>query len=116
MEENKQEPAAPSGAQHHPEKNTLMATLAYIGPLIILSYLAAKDDSFVKFHIKQGLLLVIAEVASWMIAMTIWVLFPLLQLINLIILVFAIIGIIHAAKGQEKQLPIIGHLAKNFEF
>ena len=51
---------------------TVMAILAYIGPLIIASYLLAKDDEFVKFHIKQGLVLVIGEVASWMIAMMIW--------------------------------------------
>lgn len=114
MEETKQEPAAPSG-QHHPEKKTLMAILAYIGPLIVVSYLLAKDDPFVKYHMKQGLLLVVAEVASWMIAITLFVLFPLLQLVNIIILIFAVIGIIHAAQGQEKPLPLIGHLAKSFE-
>lgn len=116
MEENKQEPAAPSGEQHKPEKNTLMAILAYIGPLILVSYLLAKDDAFVKFHIKQGLLLVIGEVATWMIMVTIWVLFPLLQLVNLAILVLAIIGIVRAAQGQTKELPLIGHLAKSFDF
>lgn len=115
MDEQKQESAAPTG-QHHPEKNTLMAILAYIGPLIVVSYLLAKDDAFVKFHIKQGLLLVVAEVATWMIAMTIWVLFPLLQLVNIIILIFAVIGIVRAAKGETKELPLIGHLATNFHF
>lgn len=102
--------------QHSAEKNTLMGILAYIGPLILVSYLTAKDDPFVKFHIKQGLLLVIGEVAVWMIMLTIWVLFPLLQLVNLAIFVLAIIGIIRAAKGEEKPLPLIGHLAKNFDF
>jgi uncharacterized membrane protein len=114
MEETKQE--APSGEQHHPEKNTLMAILAYIGPLIIVSYFLAKNDAFVKFHIKQGLLLVIIEVASWMIAMTLWVLFPLLQLVNIIVLIFALIGIVRAAQGQTKELPLIGHFAKSFHF
>ena len=115
MEEHTQEPEAPAG-QHHPEKNTLMAVLAYIGPLIIVSYMLAKHDAFVKFHIKQGLLLLIGEVATWMIAMTIWVLFPLLQLVNIAILVFAVIGIIRAAKGETKELPLIGHFAHNFHF
>lgn len=115
MEDSKQE-GEPSGAQHHPEKNTFMAILAYIGPLLLISYLVAKDDAFVKFHIKQGLLLVIGEVASWMIAVTIWPLFPLLQLVNLFLLVLAIIGIVRAAKGETKELPLIGHFAKSFDF
>ncbi|MFZ2886549.1 MAG: DUF4870 domain-containing protein [Minisyncoccia bacterium] len=115
MEETKQEPTA-SGDQKAPEKNVLMAILAYIGPLILISYLIAKDDPFVKFHIKQGLLLVIGEVATWMIMMTIWILFPLLQLVNLAIFVLAIIGIVRAAQGQEKPLPLIGHFAKSFDF
>ncbi len=93
-----------------------MAILAYIGPLIIVSYMVAKDDPFVKFHIKQGLLLVVIEVAVWMLMMTIWILFPLLQLVNLAALVLAIIGIVHAAKGEQKELPLIGHYSKNFNF
>ncbi len=115
MEEHTHEHEAPSG-QHHPEKNTLMAILAYIGPLIVVSYLLAKEDAFVKFHIKQGLVLVIGEVAAWMIAMTIWVLFPLLQLVNLVILVLAIIGIVRAAKGETRELPLVGHFAHSFHF
>ena len=107
---------APEGAQHSPEKNTLMAVLAYIGPLIIVPYLAAKDDPFVKFHIKQGLLLVIIEVATWMLMTTLWILFPLLQLVNLAVLVLAIIGIVRAAKGLTKELPLVGHWAKSFDF
>lgn len=114
MEENNQEHSAPP--QHHPEKNTLMAILSYIGPLVVISFLVAKHDPFVKYHIKQGLLLFIAEVASWMLAVTLLIFLPLLQLINLAILVFAVIGIINAAQGKEKPLPLVGHLARSFEF
>lgn len=105
-------------AHHEPaaENNTLMGILAYIGPLIIVSYLVAKDDPFVKFHIKQGLVLVVIEVAVWMLMMTLWILFPLLQLVNLAVLVLAIIGIVNAAKSEKKELPFIGHYAKHFNF
>ena len=34
-----------------------MAVLSYIGPLVIVSYIVANNDPFVKFHIKQGLVL-----------------------------------------------------------
>ncbi|MBI1755245.1 hypothetical protein HY250_01765 [Candidatus Azambacteria bacterium] len=29
---------------------TLMGILAYLGPLVIVSYVTSKDDAFVKFH------------------------------------------------------------------
>ena len=48
-----------------PQKDVLMAVLAYIGPLVIISYIQAKNDLFVKFHIKQGLVLLVIEVAVW---------------------------------------------------
>ena len=93
-----------------------MGILAYIGPLIIVSYLLAKDDPFVKFHIKQGLLLVIGEVAAWMLGIMFWPLFFLVQIANIFFLVLAVVGIIRTAKGEMKELPFIGHFAKNFNF
>jgi uncharacterized membrane protein len=117
---------APGGNQHAPgaapdhdakkQENTLLAILAYIGPLILVSFLLAKEDHFVKFHIKQGLLLFIGEVAAWMLGMMFWPLFPLVQIVNIFLLVLAIVGIIRAAKGETKDLPIIGHWAKSFSF
>jgi uncharacterized membrane protein len=98
------------------QKNTLMAILAYIGPLILVSYLLAEKEPFVKFHIKQGLLLVIAEVAVWMLSMMLWPLFPLIQIANIFLFVLAVVGIIRAAQGEQKELPFVGHLAENFKF
>lgn len=98
------------------QENTLLAILAYIGPLVLVSYLLAKDDPFVKFHIKQGLLLVIGEVATWMLVMMFWPLFPLMQIVNIFLLVLAVVGIIRAIHGQQKELPFIGHWAKSFTF
>jgi len=98
------------------QENMLMAILAYIGPLILVSFLLAKDDPFVKFHIKQGLLLLIGEVAAWMLGMMFWPLFFLVQIANIFFLVLAIVGIIRAARGEMKPLPLIGNLSNNFKF
>ena len=41
-----------------PAHKNLFAVLSYLGPLVIISLLAGgKEDSFTKFHIKQGLVL-----------------------------------------------------------
>ncbi|MEK7585574.1 MAG: DUF4870 domain-containing protein [Patescibacteria group bacterium] len=94
--------------------NKLMAILAYIGPLVIVSYLVAKDDPFVKFHIKQGLVLLVIEVIVWMLGMGMYGLWPILRLVNLATLVLAIVGIINVTKNQEKELPLVGQFAKHF--
>lgn len=100
----------------HKQQNTLMAVLAYIGFLVIVSYISAKDDAFVKFHIKQGLVLFSIEVIVWLLgtAMTSWWVF--LNIINIGLLVLSIVGIVNAAKGKQKELPIVGDFAKYFTF
>ena len=107
---------APQMHQAKPEHKTLMGVLAYVGILIIIPFLMAKDDPFVKFHIKQGLLLVIVEIAVWVIGITMWQLWTILSLVNLASLVFSIIGIVNVVQGQQKELPLIGALAHKFTF
>lgn len=88
-----------------------MGVLSYLGPLVIVPYLTAKNDSFVKFHIKQGVFLLIVEVAVWIIAPIFWVLWPLLQLVNLVTLILAIIGIVNVVRHKEQLLPLVGKYA-----
>ncbi len=106
-------PAAPSPAA---KNETLMGVLAYLGILIIIPFLAAKEDPFVKFHIKQGLLLFLAEIAINLVGSSMWQLWPLLNLVNLAVLVLVIIGMINVVNHRQQELPLIGHLAKNFTF
>jgi uncharacterized membrane protein len=95
-------------------KNLAMAILSYIGPLVIVSYIVAKDDGFVKFHIRQGLVLFVIEVAVWFFAMLVPPLYPITMVINLLAFVLAVIGIINASKGKEKELPVVGKYSKFF--
>src|SRR6185436_17207893 len=97
-----------------PGKNIAMAILSYIGPLVIVSYITSKDDPFVKFHIKQGLVLLVIEVAAWFLGMLVYSLWPLFRIVDLAVLVLSIIGIINAYHGHEKELPIVGKFSKNF--
>ncbi|MEX0918446.1 MAG: hypothetical protein WDZ85_00530 [Candidatus Paceibacterota bacterium] len=95
-------------------KHTAMAVLAYIGPLVIIPYLTARDSSFVKFHIKQGLVLLSLWIVIWVLSMFMWRLSLLIQLLNLITLILAILGIVNVLQGRERELPIIGAWAKHF--
>lgn len=102
----------PSANAPHPvEKNILMAAVSYIGPLVIVSYLMAKDDPFVAFHIRQGAVLFIIEIVFSILFSEFWSLWIFAQIINLAELVLSVIGIIHAVQGKEDELPLVGHLA-----
>lgn len=106
---------APNSQNQNKEKNTLMAALAYI--LFFIPLLTdAKDDPFVKYHIKQGLVLFICA-AILMVVENIFILrIMLAPLFNLIIFVFIILGIINAVSGKTDPLPIIGKFADKFNF
>lgn len=98
------------------DNGTLMGILAYLGPLVIIPFLMAKEQPFVKFHIKQGLVLL----AVWIVFMVLMEMFfwsslsLLTSLINLGLLVLTIIGIINVVQKKEAELPLIGHLAQKF--
>lgn len=98
------------------QKNKLMAVLSYIGILVIIPYLTSKDNPFVKFHIKQGLVLFVIEIAMWFLGMVFQPLWMLISLVNLAVLVLAIIGIVNAAQGLEKELPFVGSYSRYFKF
>ena len=105
-----------SSSSGEQKKNTGMAMIAYI--LFFVPLLTdAKNDPFVKYHVKQGLVLFIFAVASSIITMILpiigWMLSPIL---NLIVIVLLIMGIMNASGGKEKELPVIGKFAENFTF
>ena len=98
------------------ENRTLMGVLAYLGPLVIVSYLVAKNDPFVKFHIKQGLVLLVIEIILWILGPMFWSIWMLINLLNLVVLLFTIIGIVNVVQGKEKELPLIGQFSRYFSF
>ncbi|MDD3920128.1 MAG: DUF4870 domain-containing protein, partial [Eubacteriales bacterium] len=103
------------------QQNKAMAILAYFGPLVLIPLFAAKDSRFARFHANQGLVLCIAEIAygiiysiisailmaiSWRLAFIL----TILSLVYILFTVLAILGIINAANGKAKELPLIGKI------
>jgi uncharacterized membrane protein len=108
------EQTAPNSQNQNKEKNTLMAVVAYI--LFFIPLLTnAKDDPFVKYHVKQGLVLFICA-AILMVVESIFIFRLFTPLFNLVIFIFIILGIINAAGGKTIPLPIIGKFADKFTF
>ena len=99
----------------------MMAICAYLWILIVIPFLTdAKSDSFVKFHLKQGLVLLIFDAIGWVVGAFIgW--FPLIGWLIvflwwIISLLLVIMGIMNVLRGEEKELPWIGQYARSFKF
>jgi len=94
------------------ENRTLMAVLAYVGILVLVPLLTdAKKDPFVKYHVKQGLVLLITGIIVGAIS---WI--PLIGwAAGIIVFILFIMGILNALNGKEQPLPIIGQFADKFK-
>ena len=102
------------------EQNKVMGIPAYLSWLVLIPIFAAPKSKFARFHANQGLVLAITETAWWIvtgvvssilynISWTLGSLFgTLLGLVNLVFLAMIFLGIINAANGRAKELPVIG--------
>lgn len=110
------------GVDQDAEDNRLMALLAYLGPLALVPYLAAKQSPFAQYHALRGLNLFLLEVAYGVGAALLSGLFTLVWfrlglalglLFNigwLFFVAMSIIGIVNVCNGEKKDLPLVGAL------
>lgn len=96
-------------------KTTILASLSYVGPLVVVPYLTEKENPFVMFHIKQGLIVLILDLGLWVAGWFLGFLWPLLQVVNFGLLVLSIIGIVYALQKKEKELPLVGSFAHHIK-
>jgi uncharacterized membrane protein len=94
------------------EKNKVNAILSYLGILILVPLLSedAKKSDFAKFHLNQGLVLLIASVALSMV----WAV-PILGWFvgffgGILLFVLWVIGIVGAIQGEKKKVPLLGDI------
>lgn len=101
------------------QNNKIMAALAYMGLLVFIPLFAARESRFAKFHVKQGLILLFAEmgfsvsycVLSFVVLSISWRLYFIVRIagmVSYVFLVLAAIGISNAVSGRVKKLPVIG--------
>lgn len=98
--------------------NKGMSVLAYIGILFLIPLLACPNSRFARYHTNQGLVLFLLELAIGVVT-SIFAFIPVIGLIiggllsavgGIFTLVLMIMGIINAAQGQAKELPLIGKI------
>lgn len=94
----------------------LWGIIGYIIPILFFVPLVMddlKNNSYAKFHANQQLVLLI----SWIVVNVVGGIIPflgwfiILPIGTIILIILAIIGIINAAQGVEKKLPMIGGIS-----
>lgn len=113
-------------------RNKGLSVLAYLGILVLAPLLAAKDSPYARYHANQGLVLWIASIIFSVVIAVLYLiaLFPIIAFshhggamgvllilflllilaIGIYFLVATILGIVNAATGKKKPLPLIGKI------
>lgn len=99
-------------------KNIAMAIVAYVIFFIPLLTGDAQKDPFVKYHVKQGLVLfllaVLVGIVNGIMPSYFW--YAINWILSLALLVLFVVGIINAANGKQQPLPVVGKFADVFRF
>lgn len=101
--------------------NMYWGVLAYFGPLCLLVLLLRGKSPFARFHARQGLVLFAAElIYGVLFAVLEAVTRPVLPLYigmrcvwaiaTLFLLTCVVLGVMHASKGEQTPLPLLGAL------
>lgn len=101
------------------QQNKVMAVLSYIGIFVIIPICAAPNSKYARFHANQGLILLILEfifgishniirAVIYTISWRLGLVSEIYGLFGIAIAVLAIVGIVNAATGNAKELPLIG--------
>ena len=94
-------------------KNTTMAAVAYL--LFVIPLMTdAKKDPFVKYHIKQSIVLLVASIAANIVMGVVPGLLAIIvnPILGIALLVLFIKGLMNALGGKEVPLPVIGQFAE----
>ena len=91
------------------EEGKALAVISYFWLISLVVLLVKKDNEFVLFHARQGLVLAILA--------TIFSLIPIIGwFLNLIVIIFAVIGIVKALAGEIWKMPFLGDFAQKIKF
>ena len=99
------------------EENKIISLFAYIGILFLIPLLAAKQSRFARYHVNQGLILFIFEIAIsiplYLLSLipTVGIVFSIIgYLFDVLFVVLMVLGIVNSVQGKAKELPLIGKI------
>ncbi len=99
--------------QEEIEEGKPLAWISYLGILVIIPILLQRENRYTKFHIKQGVALLIVSIV-WNF---VWFVVPSIGWIGWsAILIWTVLGIFNALTGRTKPLPLLNAIAEKIRF
>ncbi|MBQ9886707.1 MAG: DUF4870 domain-containing protein [Lachnospiraceae bacterium] len=96
------------------DNNKVLSLFAYLGPLVLVPILAAKDSRFARFHANQGLVMLLVSIAIAIIEGILvripvlgWIIYIAYILASICIFALSIYGIVNAVTGKAIKFPFI---------
>lgn len=86
-------------------ENKDLAALSYVWILSLVVFFTKGSSPFAQFHARQGAVL-------FGLSLVVWAMPFVGKLAEVLILALCILGFVHAAQGEWKELPVIGPLAR----
>ncbi len=90
------------------EKNKVMAILAYLSWLVLIPLFAASNSKFAHYHCNQGIVLWLAGVVASIFGFVPVIGWIVSSILGVVTFILSVLGIINAATGKAKELPLIG--------
>ena len=102
------------------EENKIFAVLGYFGSFVLIPIVCAPGSKFCRFHASESIDLILFDIIFATIATIVtilcfhvgkalgYVILALFIIIGVFSLLFWFIGIANSARGQAKEIPIIG--------
>ncbi|MBU4310675.1 hypothetical protein L6386_00615 [bacterium] len=110
--------SAPSGKKKEKgkeiEEGKVFAALSYLWLLSVIILFGKKEDKFVAFHAKQGVVLFGCIIAGWIICLIPYVRF-LGWIVRIACWAGMLIGIIKSLGEEKFKIPLVGDLAEKIK-
>ena len=92
-------------------KPLVMAALSYLGILCFVPLMRNKDDEYVQFHAKQGLVLWMVAVLSMFVLEIPGIGKWFFGFSSMLVLVLSVAGLVSVAFRRAWKLPLVGYIA-----
>ena len=97
------------------EEGRVWAIIAYLWILFLVTLIGKKSNKFAVYHAKQGLMLFIVWAVVFIIGFIPIIGWIVSILGGIFMLVLFIVGIVNAATGKYKPLPVVGQYAEKWK-
>lgn len=112
MTKTKNKSSSDTGVKKDSLDSNILAAISYLSVISVVMYIVKKDDSFVSFHAKQGVVIFAFSLIS-IIPIVGWLISPFVLIVSAILM---LVGALKAYRGEKFRIPVVAELADKVKF